>query len=131
MKSVWLIFLFSAMLWGDIYLIDDDIKVKLAPLQSPKFDEQTVATLPHIKREHATLTLLFEGEAYNHRHLNVRTATLEEHPVYSVLTEYSEQLAPTRHRITFADYTFYEKLMLQVYYCGEWYAAILEALEEQ
>ena len=130
MRSLWLSLLLSVTLWGDIFLLDGETKLKLLPLQSPKFDENILAALPHIKRQDPTLTLLFEGEGYNHRHLNARTATLEKHPVYTVLTEYSEQIAPDRHRITFAGYTFTKALMLQVYYCGEWHAAVLDALEE-
>ncbi len=130
MRSLWLSLLLTMTLWGDIFLVDAETTVKLLPLQSPKFDESVLAALPHIKRQDATLTLLFEGEGYNHRHLNARTATLEEHPVYTVLTEYSEQIAPNRHRITFADYTFRDALLLQVYYCGEWHAVVLDALEK-
>jgi hypothetical protein len=115
--------------WGEIYLVDDGQKSALKSVEGPKFDAVLVDALPHVSRKAATITLQFEGEDYNHRHLNVRLATLEAHPVNTVLTEYSEALAPDVHRITFGGYTFTQERMLQVYYCGDWYALVLDALE--
>ena len=130
MKALFATLLLPLLLWGDIYLIDGDEKYKLQRVESPKMDEDARNTLPQIKRTDPTITLQYEGEDYNNRHLNARLATIETRPVYTVLTEYSETIAPDVHRITFSGYRFYEARMLQVYYCGEWYAAMLEALEE-
>lgn len=115
--------------WGAVYLVDGGEKTALQSVEGPKFDDALAASLPHVLRKAATITLQYEGEAYNHRHLNVRLATLDAHPVYTVLTEYSEPVAPGVYRITFAEHTFKEARMLQVYYCGEWYALVLDALE--
>jgi hypothetical protein len=93
-----------------------------------------LASLPHVRRDNPTITLLFEGEGYNHRHLNVRLATLEAHPVHpvhTVLTEYSEAVEEDLHRITFSGYRYYGARLLEVYYRGDWYVAVLDALEDE
>ncbi len=130
MKPALALLLLPLLLLSDIYLIDGETKYRLQPVETPKMDESTLQTLPTITRNDPTITLQYKGEAYNNRHLNARLATLEERPVHTVLTEYSQEVAPDVHRITFSGYRFCETRMLQVYYCGEWYAAILEALEE-
>lgn len=127
-----LLCLVAVVLFGEeVFLIDGTQKTALVKVPSPKISAEAVAALPHIRRDSATITLQYEGEEYNHRHFNVRLATLEAHPVYTVLTEYSEQVAPDAHRITFSGYCYYEARMLQVYYDGRWFAALLEPLEQQ
>ena len=130
MKALLLGLLASALLWGDIYLVDGAQKRELPEVSGPKLPPEAVARLPRIRRGDATLALQYEGEAYNHRHFNVRLATLEPKPVHTVLTEYSEAIAPGTHRITFNGYRCYGERMLQVYYEGRWYAAVLEPLEQ-
>lgn len=130
MRGIGLFFLLCGSLWAEMFLLDNGVKHPLPLLEGPRFNVSALEGFAHITRTRPTLTLLFEGEAYNHRHLNVRLATLEERPDYTVLTEYSEPLTPGRHRITFAGHTFTEALMLQVYYCGEWYGAVLEPMEK-
>ena len=129
MRILLLALLSAAWLLGDIYVIDNGTKTALQRVEHPRVAEADSGHIPHIPRKEPTITLQFEGEEYNHRHLNVQLATLESHPVHTVLTEYSETVAPDVHRVTFSGYRYYGKRMLQVYYCGDWYVAILEALE--
>jgi hypothetical protein len=129
-KQLFILLALPLLLWGDIFLIDGDTKYRLAPVSDIKMDETERSQLPRIKRNDPTITLQFEGEDYNNRHLNARLATLDERPEHTVLTEYSEKIAPNVHRVTFSGYRYYDARMLQVFYCGAWYAAMLEALEE-
>jgi hypothetical protein len=130
-KALWLSLLASALLWGEVYLLDGTQRTALPEVASPKLTPDEMATLPHVRRGDPTITLQYEGEGYNHRHFNVRLATLDPKPVHTVLTEYSEEVAPGAYRITFSGYRYYGARMLQVYYEGQWHAAILEPLEEE
>lgn len=131
MKALFSSLLLCSLLWGDFFLIDDGKEVRLMPFEGPKCDQQTLAALPHVTRKVPTLTLLYRGEGYNNSHVNVRTATLEDHPTHTVLDEDSELLDDGSYRITFDNYTFFDRLLLQVYYKGEWSAAVLEPLDQQ
>jgi hypothetical protein len=129
-KALFLSLLASALLWGEVYLVDGTQKTALKEIASPKLTPEAMASLPRILRNDPTITLQYEGEGYNHRHFNVRLATLDPKPVHTVLTEYSEKVAPGAYRITFSGYRYYGVRMLQVYYAGCWHAAILEPLQE-
>ena len=131
MKTVTAILMAASLLWsGEFYLVDGGTKTALARVTAPDFDTATRTALPHVQRSDATITLRYEGEGYNHRHLNVRLSSFDARPVHTVLTEYSETLAPGVHRITFDGYRVTEACTLEAYYRGEWHVIVLDSLEQ-
>jgi hypothetical protein len=124
------LFLLSVLLvnavWADFYIINGNEQVRMKELPGGKVDFSVLAQLPVLKKPEKGLYARSDTEAFNHKHLNFRTATINLRQTNVVLTEYSsESEIPGVYDIRFGDVVFDEGVMLQLFYHNRWYGTVI------
>ena len=112
-------------MYADVFLVDGGQRIPFTPLQSGRIDFSALDNIAHHTRTQPSLKVVMYEKDFNHRHLNFRLTTLNPHPVYTVLTEYSRSLDDGTYEVTFSDIRPDDGVMLQLFYQGSWYGIIL------
>lgn len=133
MKIIFLVTLLFGYLFGDIYVVNKEQKIKMTPLTTGVVDYSTFDTIAKIKRTNKGIHVLAIEEEFVPRHLNFRIVTLELPQSNMTITSWVKPLGANSYEIEFDNFTTDDGVMLQLFYHNKWYAAIfgepLEVLE--
>ncbi|NOQ32248.1 MAG: hypothetical protein GQ570_14120 [Helicobacteraceae bacterium] len=112
-------------------LISGNRKVKLSKHLSGKVNSETLKNVATVERVDEKVVLLHNSNEYNHRYLNMRTATIANKPILVVLLEYSKEIAPNSYEITVGNakkeksYNIKDGVLFQIFYRNNWYSIYL------
>lgn len=130
MRIISILTLLLSALFGDIYIVSGDTKVKMTPLTTGVVDYSTFDTIATIKRDDKGIHALAIEKDFEPRHANFRIVTLQFPQSNMTVINWNKKISETTYELEFDNFTTDDGVMFQLFYHNKWYAAILgEPLE--
>jgi hypothetical protein len=129
-KIVFFLAFFLPSLFGDIFVVSGEQKVKMTPLVTGVVDYSTFDTIAKIKRSDRGIYALAIEKDFQPRHANFRIVTLDFPQSNMTIINWNKKISDTTYEIEFDNFTTDDGVMFQLFHHNKWYAAILgEPLE--
>lgn len=130
MRIIFLATLLCGYIFGDIYVVSKEQKVKMTPLITGVVDYSTFDTIAKITRDDKGIHVVAVEQDFVPRHLNFRIVTLELPQSNMTITSWVKPLGANSYEIEFDNFTTDDGVMLQLFYHNKWYAALFGEPEE-